>query len=97
MIVAFPEVALIKGLEDIKKVITIRISKDRQINGQKKKGGKKEKQPSTKTLHKQQMIEKTRTPLKVGDELRCSGRVSSSYNTSGTRLFSVDTNPVISF
>jgi len=26
----------------------------------------------------------TQTPLKTGGELRCSGRVSSSYSTSGT-------------
>jgi len=27
----------------------------------------------------------TRTPLKTGDQLSCSGRVSSSSSTSGTR------------
>jgi hypothetical protein len=27
----------------------------------------------------------TRTPLKIGGELRCSGRVGSSCSTSGTR------------
>jgi hypothetical protein len=38
----------------------------------------------------------TRTPLKTGDELRCSGRVSSSCSTSGTHCVNLVTNPVIS-
>ena len=38
----------------------------------------------------------TRTPLKTGGELRCSGRVGSSCSTSGTRRVNLDTNPVIS-
>jgi hypothetical protein len=38
----------------------------------------------------------TRTPLKTGSEFRCSGGVSSSYSTSGTRRFNLVTNPVIS-
>jgi hypothetical protein len=38
----------------------------------------------------------TRTPLKTGGELRCSGRVSSSCSTSGTRRVNLVTNPVIS-
>ena len=65
---------LYKELEDTKGVIRIRISKkDRQHNGQKKK----DKQRSTK--HTQKTKDRvTRTPLKSGDELRCSGRVSSS-------------------
>ena len=37
----------------------------------------------------------TRTPLKTGGELRCSGRVSSSCFTSGTRRVNLLTNPVI--
>ena len=37
-----------------------------------------------------------RTPLKLGDELRCSGRVSSSFSTSGTRRANLVLNPVIS-
>jgi hypothetical protein len=37
----------------------------------------------------------TQTPLKTGDELRCSGRVSSSYSTSGTRRVNLVTNLVI--
>jgi hypothetical protein len=38
----------------------------------------------------------TRTPLKTGGELKCSGRVSSSSSTSGTRRVNLVTNPVIS-
>jgi hypothetical protein len=38
----------------------------------------------------------TRTPLKTGGELRCSGRVSSSCATSDTRRVNLVTNPVIS-
>jgi ribosomal protein L32 len=38
----------------------------------------------------------TRTPLKIGGELRCSGRVCSSCSTSGTRHVNLVTNPVIS-
>ena len=37
----------------------------------------------------------TRTPLKTGDELRCSGRVSSSCSTSDTCRVNLVTNPVI--
>jgi hypothetical protein len=38
----------------------------------------------------------TRTQLKTGDELRCSGRVSSSCSTSGTRRVNLVTNPELS-
>jgi hypothetical protein len=38
----------------------------------------------------------TRTPLKIGGELRCSRRVGSSCSTSGTRRVNLVTNPVIS-
>jgi hypothetical protein len=38
----------------------------------------------------------TRTPLKTGGKLRCSGRVSSFCSTSGTRRFNLATNKVIS-
>jgi hypothetical protein len=47
--------------EDIKEVIRIRISKNRQHNGQKKK----DKQRSTKHTHKAK-DRVTRTPLKTG-------------------------------
>jgi hypothetical protein len=38
----------------------------------------------------------TRTPLKTGCELRCSGGASSSCSTSGTRRVNLVSNPVIS-
>jgi hypothetical protein len=38
----------------------------------------------------------TRTPLKAGSELGCSGRVGSSFSTSGTRRVNLVPNPVIS-
>ena len=80
--------------EDTKGVIRIRISKkNRQHNGQKKKV-QKDKQRSTKHTYKTK-DRVTRTPLNTGGELRCSGRVSSSCSTSGTRRVNLVTNPVI--
>jgi hypothetical protein len=64
---------------EVKGVIRIRKSKkNRQHNRQ------KDKQRSTKHTHKT-TDRVTRTPLKTGGKLRCSGRVSSSCSTSGTR------------
>jgi hypothetical protein len=78
--------------EDTKGVIRIRISKNnRQRNGQKKKY----KQRSTKHTHKTK-DRVTRTPLKTGGELRCSGKWSSSCTTSGTRRVNLVTSPGIS-
>jgi hypothetical protein len=58
--------------EDTKGVIKIRkLKKNRQHNYPKKK----DKQRSTKHTHKTK-DRVTRTPLKIGSELRCSGRVS---------------------
>ena len=37
----------------------------------------------------------TRSPLKIWCELMCSGRISSSCSTSGTRRVNPGTNPVI--
>jgi hypothetical protein len=48
-----------------------------------KEKAKKDKQRSTKHTHKTK-YRVTRTPLKTGGELRCSGRVSSSCSTNGT-------------
>jgi hypothetical protein len=54
-----------------------------------------DKQRSTKhTLKANDRV--TRTPLKTGGELRCSGKVSSFCSTSGTRRVNLVTNPVIS-
>jgi hypothetical protein len=46
-----------------------------------KRRGQNGKQRSTKYTHKTK-DRVTRTPLKTGDELRCSGRVRSSCSTS---------------
>ncbi len=54
----------------------------------------KGKQRSTKPTHKT-TDRVTRTPLKTGGELGCSGRVSSSCSTSDTRRVNLVTNPVI--
>ena len=57
--------------------------------------GQKDKQRSTKhTCKTKDRV--TRAPLKTGDELRCSGRVSSSCSTSSTSGVNLVTNPVIS-
>ena len=62
----------VRKVGDNKEVIRIRISKEnRQHNDQKKK----DKQRSTKHTHKTK-DRVTRTPLKTGGELRCSGRVA---------------------
>ena len=54
----------------------------------------KDKQRSTKHTHKTKDWV-TRTPLKTGGELRCSGRVSSSCSTNGTSRVDLIANPVI--
>jgi hypothetical protein len=81
-------------LEYTKGVIRIRISKDRQHNGQ-KENVQKDKQRSTKHTHKAK-DRVTRTPLKIGGELRSSERVGSSCSTNDTRHVNLVTNPVIS-
>ena len=55
----------------------------------------KDKQRSTKHTH-QTKDRVTWTPLKTRGELRCSGRVSSSCCTIGTRRVNIVTKPVIS-
>jgi len=60
-----------------------------------KEKAQKDKQRSTKHTHKTK-DRVTRTPLKTGVELRCSGRVSKSCSTSGTHRVNLVTNPVIS-
>ena len=56
---------------------------------------KKDKQQSTKLTHKAK-DRVTRTSLKTGCELGCSGRVITFCSTSGTRRVNLVTNPVIS-
>ena len=55
----------------------------------------KDKQRSTKHSHKTK-DRVTRTPLKIGGELRCSGRENSSCSTSGIHRVNQVTNPMIS-
>jgi hypothetical protein len=64
-------------------------------NMDKREKVQKDKRRSTKhTYHTKDRA--TRIALKTGGELRCSGRVSSSCSTSGTRRVNLVTNPVIS-
>jgi hypothetical protein len=57
----------------------------------------KNKQRSTKhTCTYKTKDRVTRTPLKTGGELRCSGRVGSSCSTNDTRRVNLVTNPVMS-
>ena len=53
------------------------------------------KQRSTKHIHNTK-DRATLIALKTGGERRCSGRVSSSCSTSGTRRVNLVTNPLIS-
>jgi hypothetical protein len=59
------------------------------------RSGQKGKQRSTKHTNKTK-DRVTRTPLKNGCELMCSGRVSSSWFTSNTHRVNLVTTPVIS-
>jgi hypothetical protein len=80
-----------KEFEETKGAIRLRISKNRPHNGQRKKI-QKDKQRFTKHTYKTK-DRVTRTPLKTGGELRCSGRVGSSCSNSGTRRVTLVTNP----
>ena len=83
-----------KNLKIPKGVIRIRISKkNRQHNGQKKKY--KRTNNDLQNIHIKTKDRITRTPLKTGGELRCSGRVGSSCSTSGTHRVNLVTNQVI--
>jgi hypothetical protein len=80
-----------------REVIRIRIlKKNRQHNDQKKKykGTNNDLQNIHINLKAKDWV--TRIPLKTVGELGCSGRVSSSSSTSGTRRVNLVTNPVIS-
>jgi hypothetical protein len=85
-------VSLQEESEDTKEIIRIRKSKkDRQHNGH---NNSTKGQRSTKHTHNTN-DRVTRTPLKTGGELRCSGRVSSSCSTSGPRRVNLVKNPLI--
>jgi hypothetical protein len=75
----------LEEFEDTKGVIRIPKSKNRQHNGQKKQY--KKTNSDLQNIH---------IKLKIEYELKCSGRVSSSWSTSGTRRVNLVTNPVIS-
>ena len=60
-------------------------SKEEQTTQWPKEKVQKDKQRSTKHTYKTK-DHVTRTPLKTGGELRCSGRVSSSCSTSDTLM-----------
>ena len=80
----------LEEIKDIKRVIRIRKSKKHsQHNGQ--KGNHRLTKHTHKTTDRV-----TRTPLKSGGELRCSGKLSSSCSTSGTCSVNLVTYPVIS-
>jgi len=64
--------------------------KDRQHNGQKKKYKRTNNDIQNITNKTKDRV--TRTPLKTGSELRCSGRVISSCSTSGTRRVTLDSH-----
>ena len=64
--------------------------KDRQYNDKKKRNQRTNNQTKQKTKDRQ-----TRTPLKTGDELRCSGEIISSGSRCGTRHATIATNQVI--
>jgi len=72
-----------EGFEDSKGIIRICKSKKDLDNTMAK--GKRTKRQTTvyKTLHRKDRS--IRTPLKPGNELRCSRRISSSCLASGTR------------
>jgi hypothetical protein len=69
--------------EDTKGVIRIHKSEAGQTTHWSKEKGQKDTQRSTKHTHKTK-DRVTRTPLKIGGELRCSGRVINSCSTSSS-------------
>ena len=68
---------------------------EKQITQWPKEKVQKDKQRSTKQTHKTK-DRVTRTPLKIGGELRCPGRVSRYCSTSDTCSIILVTNPVTS-
>ena len=72
----------------------MRISKKNRKKWQKEEV-QEDKQRSTKHTHKVK-DRVTRTPLKTGGELGCSGRISRFCSTYGTRRVNPVTNAVIS-
>ena len=85
--IRFQLALMYEEFEDTKGVIKIRISKNRQYNGQQKKYKQTNNDLQNHTHNTKDRV--TRTPLKTGCELGWSGRVSSSCSTNGTRHVSV--------
>ena len=79
-----------RHLHDIRLTVSD-IEGEQTIHWHKEKA-QKDKQRSTKHTHETK-DRVTRTLLKAGSEIRCSGRVISSCSTSGSRLA---TNPLMS-
>jgi len=69
---------------DTKRVIRIRKANDIQRNGP---NGHKDTRTNNDVQNTNQKTENrtTRNPLKIGGEIMCSGKLSSSCPTSGTR------------
>jgi len=78
--------------ENTKGVIRIHKSKKiRQHNGQMKNEKRRNNDLQNNTQKTKDRV--TRTPLKTGGELRCSGREGSSCSTRGSRHVTLVTNP----
>jgi hypothetical protein len=80
-----------EGFEDNKRRTQNPYIEEEQTAQLSKEIVQKGKQRSIKHTHKTK-DRVTRTPLKTGGELRCSGRISSSCSTSGTRRVNLVTN-----
>jgi hypothetical protein len=73
---------------------TTQWQKEEQTTQWQKEKVEKDKQRSTKYTHKTK-DRVTRTPLKPGGELRFTGRVGTSFSTSGTYRVNLVTTPAI--
>jgi hypothetical protein len=88
------QAVLVIGLYELLGNPTTPIAQEQTTQWRKEKV-QRDKQRSTKHTYKTK-DRVTRTPLKTGGELRCSGRVGSPYYTSDTRRVNLVTNPVLS-
>ena len=96
----YNQTALLKDVEFYRKSLKIPKGQSESIyrrteNTMAKRKVQKDKQRSLKHTYKTK-DRVTRSSLKTGGELRCSGRVGSSCSTIGTRRGNLVTNPVIS-
>ena len=88
------QAVLVIGLYELLGNPTTPIAQEQTTQWRKEKV-QRDKQRSTKHTYKTK-DRVTRTPLKTGGELGCSGRVGSPYYTSDTRRVNLVTNPVLS-